>query len=95
MILSATDAGHVLIRVKAVPGASRDTLAGVLGDRLKIRVGAPPEGGKANRAIAALLAGAMGVKERDVEVVSGLTNPEKLVLVRGIALETARRALGL
>jgi len=81
----ATDAEvGSLVRVKAVPGAKRDEVAGRLGDRLKIRVSAPPEGGKANSAIAALLAKALGVKERDAEVVQGFSSAEKTVLVRGV-----------
>ncbi len=51
----------VLIWVKAVPGASRNEIAGVVGDRLKIRISAPPEGGKANKAICKLLASSLGV----------------------------------
>lgn len=73
--------GSVLIRVKAVPGASRDQIAGVLGDRLKVKVAAPPEGGKANRAICALIAKELGVKSAQVEVVSGATSAEKVVRV--------------
>ncbi len=38
----------VLIGVKAVPGATRNENAGVVGDRLNIRISAAPEGGKAN-----------------------------------------------
>lgn len=87
--------GGVTIRLKAVPGAKRNELAGVLGDRLKVRVSAPPEGGKANKAICALLAKALGVKKRDVEIVSGPTNPEKVARVVGIDEATAsRRVLG-
>lgn len=82
--------GGVTIRLKAVPGAKRDELAGVLGDRLKVRVSAPPEGGKANKAICALLARALGVKRRDVEIISGPTNPEKVARVLGIDEATAR-----
>lgn len=87
--------GGVTIRLKAVPGAKRDELAGVLGDRLKVRVSAPPEGGKANKAICALLARALGVKRRDVEIISGPTNPEKVARVLGIDEATAsERVLG-
>ena len=42
--------GRVFVRVKAVPGARQNAVTGTLGDRLKIRVSAPPEGGKANDA---------------------------------------------
>ena len=45
------DGDDVLIPIKVVPGASRDQIAGVIGERLKIRIGAPREDGKANRAI--------------------------------------------
>lgn len=91
----AESGGGVLIRLKAVPGAKRDQIAGLLGDRLKIRVSAPPEGGRANKAICTLLAAALGVKPRDVEIVSGQTNPEKLARVSGVAIEAVRAALGL
>lgn len=86
--------GGAILAVKAVPGAKRDGIAGPLGDRLKVRVSAPPEGGRANSAICALLARALGVKARDVEVVSGATNPEKRVLVRGVSAAEAAQRLG-
>jgi uncharacterized protein len=74
----------VLLRIKAVPGASRDQIAGPLGDRLKVRVSAPPEGGKANDAICDLLAAALGVNRRDVAISSGASSPEKSVRVIAI-----------
>ena len=60
------DADGAVIAVKAVPGASRDRIVGVLGDALKIAVAAAPEKGKANQAIAATLAKALGVDKRAV-----------------------------
>lgn len=75
----------VLIAVKAVPGASRDAVAGRLGERLKVRVAAPPEGGKANKAICALLAAELGVRPSDVEVVQGHGRAEKVVRVAGVS----------
>ncbi len=92
-IIADDGAGGVLIRVKAVPGARRDEIAGALGDRLKVRVSAPPEGGRANRAIAALLASALGVRERDVELVSGPSSAEKTLRATGVDTARARRAL--
>ena len=82
--LEATAHG-VRIRVKAVPGARRDEISGPLGDRLKIRVSAPPERGKANKAIGALLADALGVRAKDVLLIAGQTSPEKSFEVAGVS----------
>lgn len=83
----------VEINVKVVPGASRDRIAGALGDALKIQVAAPPEKGKANKAVCALLAEAVGVHGRAVAVVGGQTSPRKVVLVTGVTVEAVRAAL--
>ena len=85
----------MLLAVKAVPGASRDQIAGALGERLKVRVAAPPEGGKANRAICALVAGALGVSPRAVTLESGAGGAEKVLRIRGVGVETVQAALGL
>lgn len=82
-----------MVRVKAVPGASSTKLSGVLEDRLKIRVAAPPEKGKANAALCALLAGALGVGKGAVSVVSGAGSPTKAILVEGIDPDEVARRL--
>lgn len=92
-IVESTEGG-VLIRVKAVPGAKREQVAGVLGNRLKIKVSAPPEDGKANAAICALIAKTLGVKAGTISVVSGMTNSEKMVRVDGVSVEGVREAIG-
>lgn len=65
------------IRVKVVPGSSRSRIAGPLGDRLKVQVAAPPEDGKANKAVAEILATWLGLAKSDVELVSGASQPAK------------------
>ncbi len=85
----------VEIRVKAVPGASRDRIVGPLGDALKIQVAAAPERGKANAAIEKLLAAALGVSPRDVAVTRGHGHPRKTVSVQGVTAAHVRAVLGL
>lgn len=85
----------ILIRVKAVPGASRDSIAGLLGDRLKVRISAPPEDGKANKAICKLLAKALGIKAASIEIHAGHTNPEKTVRIVGCSIEQLSSAFDL
>ncbi len=72
------------LRVKVVPGASRSELVGTLGDRLKIRIAAPPEDGKANQALLLLISNWLGTK--NVELITGHGNPEKTVRVNGVHL---------
>ncbi len=85
--------GGVTIRVKVVPGASRDQVVGRLGDALKVKVIAPAEGGKANKAVCALIAKALGVPKRQVRVTAGHTQPNKQLIVSGIDAASARQAL--
>ena len=74
------DGPDVVLAIKVIPGASGDSIAGVLGTRLKIRVGAPPEGGKANQAVERLLAKTLDVRG-GVEIESGHGSPEKTVRI--------------
>lgn len=89
----AAQAGGTLLPVKVVPGASRTRIAGVLGDRLKITVSQAPEKGAANKAVAEVLAGALGLRKNEVELAVGPTNPEKTFLIRGLGPEDVRQRL--
>jgi uncharacterized protein len=86
--------GGCIVAVKAVPGSSRDVVAGLLGDRLKIRVAAAPEGGKANASITALLAEALGVPKRSLLLAHGAASAEKSFRVEGLTSAEAARRLG-
>jgi uncharacterized protein (TIGR00251 family) len=83
----------ILLPIKAVPGASRDQIAGMLGDRLKVRIAAAPEAGKANKAICTLIAQSLGLKPSCVEIHSGHTNPEKVLSITGAPFENTQALL--
>jgi uncharacterized protein (TIGR00251 family) len=65
------DDGSVWLVVHAQPGARQTAFAGVYGDALKIRVAAPAESGRANRALCVFLADAFGVAPAAVTLMSG------------------------
>jgi len=69
------------LKVKVVPGASTTEIAGWLGDRLKVRVAAPPERGKANALLEDHLATVLGVPKRCVTVVAGHGQPNKTIAI--------------
>ena len=79
--------GGIRLRLKVQPKARREGVAGLTPDSdgaaLKLSVGAPPEDGKANAAVIALLAKRLGVAKSAISVVSGATDRRKLVEIRG------------
>lgn len=83
-MLDTTSDGAVVLDVHVQPGGSRDEVVGRHGDALKVKVSAPPEGGKANAAVCRLLAEAFDVAKSSVEVVSGTTSRRKRVRLEGI-----------
>jgi uncharacterized protein len=91
---NSTDPPGVLISLKAVPGAKRTEVVGLLGERLKVRVAAPPEDGRANTAIRELLAAELGVRAANVEITRGHTSAEKTVRVKGVSLAAVEARYG-
>ncbi len=87
-----TDNGAV-ISVKVIPGASRDRIVGVLGDCLKVATSQPAEKGKANKAVAAILAKALGASRKDVTLLSGSTNPRKEFRIAGLTTGDVQKTL--
>ncbi len=87
MPLFSTDASGLVLAIKAQPKASRDAIVGVMdttdGQALKVAVTAAPEGGKANAAVAAVVAKALGVPKSAVSVMAGATARRKLLRVAG------------
>jgi uncharacterized protein (TIGR00251 family) len=74
--------GGALVEVWAVPGASRTEITGLHGDAVRIRVSAPPEGGKANRALENVLAAIAGV---EVSLIRGQRSRRKRFLVKDVS----------
>jgi len=74
----------VHVHVKVVPGASQEGLAGPYGDRLRVRVTAAAESGKANKAVVRLLARHLGLAPASLALVRGTSAPLKTVAVQGL-----------
>jgi len=74
-----------VLNVKVVPGASRDRVAGRYGDGVKVQTSAPPERGKANAAVAEILAQFLGISIANVALVSSPANPRKQFRISGLS----------
>lgn len=67
--------------LKVVPGSQQTEIVGKLGNRLKVKVQAPPEDGKANRAVMDYIAQELGLQRQQIELVFGTSSPEKLLRI--------------
>ena len=88
-----THADGVSLQIKVVPRASRNEIGEVLGDRLKIKIAAPPVDSAANEELVVFLAKRLGVSRGAVQITHGQTSRNKMVLIQG--LEVAAVASGL
>jgi uncharacterized protein (TIGR00251 family) len=81
------------LRLRVLPGATRSEIVGRHGDAWKVRVTARPEGGKANDAVLTLVADALRVPRRDVELASGQTSRDKTIRLVGLTPDTANERM--
>ncbi|HYE76997.1 MAG TPA: DUF167 domain-containing protein [bacterium] len=60
---------------------------------LEVEVTAPPVEGAANTAVVAAVADALGLRKRQVSILSGGAGRQKVVLVEGITLDELQRRI--
>ena len=72
-----------ILTVRVVPRASRNTIVGLLGDSLKIRLQAPPVDGKANKALVGLLSKKLGVQRSRIKIDAGTASRDKRIRIEG------------
>ena len=79
--------------VKVQPKASGDQVVGYRDGVLQLRVTAPPDKRRANAAVVALLADALGVAKSRVPIVRGQSSRDKVLAVESMTPEDVRGIL--
>jgi uncharacterized protein len=83
------------LEVRVHPRARRDAVRGRRADgTVQVEVTAAPEDGRANRAVCAVLAAALGLRERDVQVVRGASSRTKTIEVPALDDDELARRIG-
>ena len=77
----------IVIKVKIVPGSSKNKIVGVYNNALKIAITSPPVDGKANKKCIAYLAKYFDVAKSKIEIISGQTSKNKLIKIYDISQE--------
>jgi len=81
------------LSLRVSPGARHSRVVGRHGETWKVRVAAPPEGGRANDATLDLLADVLHVRRSRIELVSGRTARDKVVALSGLSADEADERL--
>jgi len=91
------DGADLLLDVRVQPRASRTEFAGLMGDRLRIRLNAPPVDGRANAALVAFVATQCGLARTRVTLERGQAGRDKQLRLHGLAAIPAalQRALAM
>jgi uncharacterized protein len=71
----------VVLELHVQPGAKRSEFVGKHGERLKLKLAAPAQDGRANEALVEFLAEYYGVPQRNVTIASGLRSRSKRVVI--------------
>lgn len=79
--------------VRVQPRASRNAVAGEMGDALKIALTAPPVGGKANDACVEFLANLLKVPRSSVTITSGESSRNKVIRIAGMRASEVEQRL--
>ena len=83
--------GDLLLSLYVQPRSSRNEVAGLHGDELKLRLTTPPVDGKANRAVIAFLAKLFKIPKSAITIKSGLQSRSKKILLSGLDEDRARQ----
>lgn len=70
------------LRLRVQPRGRRDEFVDAQGDHYRVRIQAPPVGGKANGALCRFLAESFGIPQIQVELLGGAQSRQKRVLIR-------------
>jgi uncharacterized protein (TIGR00251 family) len=73
-----------VVPVRARPGARRSEIAGEHAGALRVHVSAPADQGKANRAVAELLADVLQIARGRVVLLAGPASRSKSLLIEGL-----------
>jgi uncharacterized protein (TIGR00251 family) len=84
-----------LLDVRVVPRAGKSGVAGLRDGALLVRLAAAPVDGAANAELIAVLADALHLPKRSIEIVSGDRSRSKRVRIDGMAVEAVLAAFGL
>lgn len=69
------------LKIKVIPNSSTNAITGWIDDALKVKLMAPPEDGKANKALVQLLSKQLKIAQKHIKITAGLSTQIKTLLI--------------
>ena len=82
MLYLRNEPGSITFKVRIQPRAKKNTVVGLMGDALKIKITAPPVDGAANVMCIKFLADLLNLPQSALEIITGKTGREKIIQAR-------------
>lgn len=90
--ISETNEG-LIIHFHVQPGASKSEISGLHGNRIKVRLKAPPVEGRANEELIRFLSKLLEIPKKNIEIISGGLSRQKNVKISGINKDLFKRKI--
>jgi uncharacterized protein (TIGR00251 family) len=91
--LQQEKSGALLLHLRVQPNASRSEIAGLHGQRLKIRLQSPPQDGKANRELIRFLSKLLKIPKSSLDLIRGQTSRDKTIRLKDITVDQVTSAV--
>jgi len=82
---AAKDIKYYRLAAKVTPNAGRNEISGFKEGVLQVKIGAPPDKGKANKELVDFLSEKLGIKKSAVLIIKGQTSRNKVITVEGLS----------
>jgi uncharacterized protein len=73
------------LTVKVTPNAGRNEITGFKEGTLHVKIGAPPDKGKANKELIDFLADTLGIRKSAIQILRGQASRNKVVEIEGLS----------
>ncbi len=87
------DGESIILHIIVQPKASEDRIVGLQGDALKVKVAAPPTGGKANQRLTKVLAEGLNITQSNIEIIRGHTSRKKVLRIWNVSPDEVMNVL--
>lgn len=87
------DKDGIILNLKIIPNSSKNEIAGILNNFIKIKINASPEKGKANDELLSFLSKKFNIKKADIRILKGEKSREKKVLINCFDINKIEKVL--